>query len=467
MKHKQYKILIVIGALLFAQSCKITKNYERPQLVQHDGFRSGQDYSDTSSIAQYDWMEFFSDTILQRHIEVGFANNIDAQIAVQNLLMTESYLKQAKAGFYPTFQMDANGGKSTISLNSINGSFIENRVWFDQLNLSGSLSWEADIWGKIKSQKKAALAQYLQTQNAQQAVRSQLIASIATNYFLLLSLDKQREVILSTIENRKQSVATIKELKEAGTVTQVAVKQNEALFYTAQALLLDIDNQIKINENALSILLGKAPGAIERSSLDGIEIVTPYEIGVPVALISNRPDVLAAENNLISTFELTNVARASFYPTISITATGGLSSLTFADLFGVNSLFGNALANLTQPIFGRRRLKTQLEVTKAQQEIALLNYKQTILTAYREVSDALYTYEANDGKLVIKEQEKAALMDAIEYSEELQTYGLANYLEVLTAKNNALNTQLTLVQIEFSRLQSIVQLYRALGGGKI
>ena len=331
--------------------------------------------------------------------------------------------------------------------------------------LSGSLSWEADIWGKIRSNKRAFAASYLQTVEAHKAVKTALIASIASSYFQLLALDEQLRVTEETIETRSSSLETTRALKEAGNVTEVGVKQTEAQLYTAQALRLDILKQIRLLENSLSILLGKEPGAINRGNLIDQKITTPLKTGVPAELLSNRPDVKASEFNLLNAFELTNVARSNFYPSLTLTATGGFQSLEFDKLFDSSSLFATIIGGLTQPIFNGRQIRTQYEVAQATQEQAKLQFRSALLTATQEVSDALYSYEIATEKLEVKRNEFEAYDLATNYSEELLDNGLVNYLEVLTARQNALSSSLDLIDTRFNQLQAIVDLYEALGGG--
>lgn len=458
------KILLLSGIALAVQSCGITKVYKRPNVGTEAIFRAEVSQTDSTSIGSRKWTDLFTDDLLRDYVSEALNNNFDIQIALKNLQITEAYIKQAKASFAPSVGVEMSSSTSKLSSNSRTGSFFSGSL-FNEFQLNGYLSWEIDIWGKLRSQKKAAVAKYMQTTNFVKLVKSKIVANVANQYYTLLSLDSQREILLSTIENRRQSVETIKALKQAGTTTEVAVKQNEALLYTAQSLLIDIENQIKITENSLSILLGKSPSAIERNQLDEQQIPVELQTGVPIQLLNNRPDVVAAEYNLINAFELSNSARASMYPVLSIGASGGLNSTNFVNLFSLNSLFANLLANLTQPIFNRRALKTQKEVKKAEKEIALLEYQQTILNSYQEVSNALYTYNANAEKLVLKVQENEAYSDAIEFSEELLSQGLANYLEVLRAKENALNVQLNMITLQLNKLTSTVQLYKALGGG--
>jgi len=460
-----YRVVVLLGALSLIQSCKINKDYARTNPYELESYRQEKIETDTTSLADYEWKRFFSDSLLLAYIDEGLANNFDVLKANQNLQITQAYVKQAKASFLPNVNAATGVGENRPSISTFSGSGLPEGTRFGDGYVGASLSWEADIWGRIRSQKKAALAQYLQTENVQRLVKSQVVNAIAYNYYLLLALDEKREIVLSSIQNRTEGVSTIKALKEAGTVTEVAVKQTEALLYNAQALQIEIENAIKIIENAFSTLLGRTPQAIPRTRLSEQAFTKDLNVGVPIQLLDNRPDVMAAEYHLINAFELTNVAHASMYPALSISASAGLNSQNFDNLFSLNSLFATVLGNLTQPIFNQRRLKTNKEVAQSNQEITFLDYKQTVLRAYGEVSDALYTYNANIKSLVIKKQENDALVDAINYSEELQGQGLANYLEVLRAKDNALSAQLSIVDLEFTKLQSITNLYQALGGG--
>ena len=284
-------------------------------------------------------------------------------------------------------------------------------------------------------------------------------------YYQLLPLDEQLKVTQTNSAQQGEQFETIKALKEAGNVTEVGVKQTEAQLYRAQAVLLDLENEIRLLENAFSIMLGDAPHHIERTSLEKQDINTPLKLGVPVQLLRNRPDVLAAEYNLINAFQLTNVASSNFYPSLRLSASAGFQSLDLADLIDTNSLFASIVGSLTQPIFNRRQIRTQYEVAQAEQEMAFLEFRRALLIASREVSDALYNYETAVEKMEVISNEYEAYDLATSYSEELLNNGFANYLEVLTARENALNTRLQLVNIRFNELNAVVNLYQALGGG--
>ncbi len=458
-----YKYLLLLSAPLLLQSCFVAKNYSRPELETENLYRTDNLPKDSVSMADVSWRDLFNDDRLKQYIDTALVNNLDIRIALQNVLAAEAYVKQGKAGYYPTLSGTASITRTKNSENSQFGSFFSSAL--QQYELSGALSWEADVWGKIRSNKRAFGASYLQSVSAHQAVKTNLIAGMASTYYQLLALDKQLKVSKKTLESRKHSLETIIALKEAGQVTEVAVKGAEAQVHTTEILVIDLENNIKLLENTFSILLGEAPRNIERGNLDEQSIETELNTGVPYLLLANRPDVMQAEYGLINAFELTNVARSSMYPSFILSANGGFQSLELENWLDASSLFSTLLGGLTQPIFNGRRLRTQMEVAKAQQEQALLSYRQALLTAGREVSDALYTYDAETQKLEARSKELEAYTKAEDYSEELWNNGLANYLEVLTARQNALSSELNYVDTQYNQLNAIVELYRALGGG--
>ena len=466
IKHKYFSkgILLVVVSITL-QSCFVAKDYTRPELVETQNlYRTDNLPTDSISMADVSWKTLFTDTHLQQYIEEGLQNNMDVRIAIQQMVAAEAYAKQGKAGYLPTLSVGANVTHQELSKNSQFGSFLSNTTT-DQYDITGNLSWEADIWGKIRSNKRATQAAYLQSVAGHQAVKTQLISSIANTYYNLLALDAQLKVTKETITTRDSSVATIKALKEAGQVTQVAVNQNIAQYNSAKALQVDIEAAIFKAENTLSILLGKAPEYIERSSLDIQKIEQNIKLGVPATLLSNRPDVMAAEYGLIQSFEFTNVARSNFYPSLTLTASGGFQSLELDQLLNTNSLFATIVGGLTQPIFNQRKIKTQKEVAIAQQEQALLQFKKTLLVAGSEVSNALFSYEAETRKIEFRKNEVEALRSAESDSEELLKNGYANYLDLLTARESALNAELNIIDSKLQQLVSVVSLYEALGGG--
>jgi len=456
------KFGLVGVVLLSLQSCFVAKDYEQPEVIEEANYRTDEIDQDSLNMANVSWKEMFTDPILQDYISKGLENNIDIRVAMQQIIAAEAYVKQGKAGYLPTLGANATFTHQELSQNSQFGSLFSS---LDQYQLSADLSWEADIWGKIRSRKRAFDARYLQSIAAHQAVKTRLISDIASTYYQLLTLDEQIAITERTVETRANSLETTKALKEAGTLTEVGVQQTEAQLYTAKAILIDLKNEARLLENTLSILLGEAPMLIERSNLNDQAITTDLNIGVPVQLLRNRPDVIAAEYNLVNAFELTNVAKSNFYPSLTLSATGGLQALDKGDLFDPNSLFATVIGGLAQPILNGRAIRTEYEVSQAEQEQAILEFRRAILTASKEVSDAMYSYEAASEKIDVKEKEFQAYDLATDYSEELLNNGLANYLEVLTARQNALNSSLDLANAKYNQLKSIVDLYEALGGG--
>lgn len=465
MKTKStFKFLVLALAVLLMQSCLVVKDYERPEFQETDNlYRLDKVPMDTVNIANMPWNQLFTDTYLSEYIKEGIENNLDIRIAIQQVAAAEAYMKQGKAGYLPTLNAKATVTHQELAKNSQFGQVFNGSV--EQFEVSGSLSWEADIWGKIRSTKRASNASYLQSRAAQQAVKTQLISQIAGTYYQLLALDEQQKITVETIENRKTTLETMKVLKEAGNVNQVAVDGAAAQLYNAQALLVDIKKNIFRTENTFAILLGRPVQRLDRGELDQQSLNADLSVGLPSQLLRNRPDVLAAEYNLVNAFELTNVAKTEFYPSLTISATGGYQSLNASDLFDTGSLFANLIGGLTQPIFNKRQIKTKFEVAQAQKEQALLNFEKTLLLAGQEVSNALFEHESETEKYEYQIKEVEALRRAEDNSEELLDNGFGTYLDLLAARQNALNAELNVIENKLQQLQSVVDLYRALGGG--
>jgi multidrug efflux system outer membrane protein len=465
IKNTRLQKGLVLTVMVFTlQSCFVAKEYTRPEVTETQNlYRTDNLPSDSISMAAISWKTLFTDSYLNQYIEEGLQNNMDVRIAIQQMIAAQAYAKQGNAGFLPSVSFGANATHQELSKNSQFGSLFSGGI--DQYDITANLSWEADVWGKIRSNKRAFAANYLQNVAAHQAVKTQLISSIAITYYQLLALDAQLEITQKTIESRKNGVETIKALKDAGLTNQVAVDQNIAQYNSARALEVDIETALFKTENTLSILLGKSPHKIERGRLTNQTIDTDLKLGVPATLLSNRPDVMAAEYNLIQSFELTNVARSNFYPSLKLTASGGFQSLELDKLISVNSLFATVVGGLTQPIFNKRNLKTQKEVALAQQEQSLLQFKKALLVAGSEVSNALFTYKSETKKFEFRKNEVQALRQAEQNSDELLKNGYATYLDLLLARQNALNAELNIIDSQLQQLVSIVNLYEALGGG--
>ncbi|HTD98439.1 MAG TPA: efflux transporter outer membrane subunit [Mucilaginibacter sp.] len=467
MMNKACFKYILLSLLLagLIQSCKVAKPYQQPDLNLNDLYR-GQTTSDTTTIANMPWQNLFTDTVLKALILEGLYQNLDLKTAVQKIEEAQAALGQAKGALLPNLSANAGAARSKQSAAALNlapGTEISTLTTTYQLGLSAS--WEADIWGKLSSSKRAAYANLLQTDAAKRAIQTRLIADIANNYYNLLALDKELAITTQTLQNRIKDVETMKTLKEAAIVNGAAVVQSEANRYAAEVAIPDIKRSIRETENALDILLARQPGPLNRGKLDEQRPITELQTGLPSQLLKNRPDIQQAEYSFRSAFENTNVAHAYFYPSFTITAAGGYSNLQLKDFF-VNSIFYNIAAGLTQPIFNQDINKSRLKTAQAQQKEALYNYQQTLLTAGAEVSNALYSYQSALEKDGARSKQIIALQKAVDYTQELLRYSSAtNYTDVLTSEQSLLAAQLNGVNDRLQQLQAIVNLYRALGGG--
>ncbi|MBF4491290.1 efflux transporter outer membrane subunit [Flavobacterium sp. MR2016-29] len=466
MTHSSNKYILMVIAAALLSACSITKKYERPTTLSTDKLYRDQASADSTTIANMPWQSVFKDEKLNALIQKGLDNNLNLKNAIENIIQAQASLRQSKLAYYPTLQLDANATRtkqSEAGLNFPAGININTLTTTYKLGLS--TSWEADIWGKLSSSKRAALASYLATDAAKQAVQTQLISDIANNYFLLLAYDKQLKITQETLESRVKNVETIKALKEGAIVTGAAVVQSEANQHAAEVLIPDLKQSIRETENAINILLGQAPGPIDRGELGTQVIPENIAIGVPSQLLQNRPDVRQAEYNFRVAFESTNLARTYFYPSLTLTASGGFSNLELKDFFS-NSIFYSIIGGLTQPIFNQGLNKTRLTTAKSQQLQAYNNFQQSLLTAGQEVSNALYSYQMAVEKQDSREKQIEALTKAVDYTQQLLEYSSAtNYTDVLTSEQNLLAAQLSGINDNLQKLQAVVNLYRALGGG--
>ncbi len=459
-------ILLPFSLLLVLASCATQTKYETPtSVVDEKLFRTDLIPQDSISFGDLSWKEIFTDPILQKHISTALENNLDVRIALQNIVSAEAYLKQSKAAYLPTISIGPNYTFSTQSLNTASGKMFSERNEISQWDLTGSLNWEADIWGKMAAQERAQLASYLGTVAAHQSVKSDLVAAIASAYYQLLTFDEQKRIINETILLRQKNLETTRALKEAGSLSEVAVQQSEALVHNAESLLINMDVQIELLENTISLLKGEPSKAVQRGTLNNQNVAIQLDLGYPAGLLRNRPDVRLAEYNLINAFEVTKAAKAQFYPSLRITAGGGLQAEDIDNLFSANSLFANVVGGLLQPILQKRQIRTEYEVSLAQQEAAYLRFRKSVLNAGKEVSDAVKMYSVQDEFIALKEKELEAYSKSVEFSQELVNYGMANYLEVLNASVNQLNSELSISNAKYAKMQAGIELYRALGGG--
>ena len=445
-------------------SCNTAKQYHRPDIITDSVYYNVKP-GDSSNIALITWQNIFSDTSLKNLIGAGIENNLDLKIAIRRIDEAEAFLRQKGGELLPDLNVETTSGITRLSDNSVKGLTDNKPVANYRVGLSSS--WEIDLWGKLRSAKRSAYADLLKTEAIKRSVQTKLIADIATEYYNLLLFNSQQKIIELTIRNREEDLETVKLMKTAALLTEAAVKQSEAQVYAARILLPKLKTQINISSNAINIFLGKMPSKIESGDLDDSpQLIIDTLTGYPAQLLVNRPDVFASEQSLIASFENTNVARANFYPSLIITAGLGLESFDLGKLFLFpGSIFANSLGQLVQPIFDKRKNKSELEAAFARQQIEAYNFRNTFLTAAQEVSNALYNYKISGEIIFLYSKQTEALELALEYSQELLKSGFANYVEVLRAEDELLNSRLEYLKARTDQLQSGVELYRALGGG--
>lgn len=468
MKTK-FIITITTLLILFLNACKVSKDISTPTDTAPAAFRNAVS-TDTTSIAAIQWKNFFTDANLQSLIDSTIANNYDMQTAVKNMEAAQLIVKQSKLGYLPTANLQATASINRPSDNSLNGLSLSQflgKSYVEDYTLSAVLSWEADIWGKIKNQKARALAEYLQTTEARKAIQTNLVADVAKGYFNLLMLDAQVAIAKKNLLLNDSTLNIIQLQYNAGEVTALAVQQATAQRLVAAQLVPQLEQEIAIQENALSVLAAVPPAAIVRSNdIRNIAVAQNISTGVPSSLVSNRPDVKANELALSVANANTAIAKASLYPSLTITAAGGINAFKASNWFNIPaSLFGAATGGITQPLFQRKQLKTQYELSKIEREKMVIQFRQSVLNAVGEVSDALVKNEKLKEQETIATERAIALQQATSNANLLFKNGLATYLEVITAQGNVLQAELALAVLKKDRLNAIVDLYRSLGGG--
>jgi outer membrane protein, multidrug efflux system len=471
MKMKRffsYRYIIILILLTTGISCKVGKNYQRPSVLLPENFNQNSQVTDSNSIADIPWRNFFTDPVLLRLIDSGISRNYDLLYALRNINIAQSQVKQASWLWYP--QLTAQLGVQ-YSRNSDNGPLgIKNGALSNSSNDylgSVSMNWEIDIWGKISRQQEASMANYLQTYEAAKAVQTRLVSDIAQGYFSLLMLDQQLLETRKTLALTTDFVKLTRLLFDAGEVTHLAIQQAESQMLSTAQLVPMIEQAIQIQENSLQLLTGNLPGGIHRDvSLTDIHFSDSLSTGVPIAILNRRPDVRADEMSLVKANAQVGISQANMYPALTLTAGTGFESLKASNWFNVpGSLFGLAGGTLVQPILQGRQLKTQFEIAKQQREQAVILFRQSVLTAAIEVSNALIQVSKLREQEIIARQRTDTLSAAVGNAQLLFKNDLADYLEVITAQQTALDAELSLAFIQRAELNARVELYRSLGGG--
>lgn len=456
------KLIYLLCATALLSSCHIYKSYDRPDDIQTAGlFRdtvAGGDTlaSDTASFGNMPWREVFTDPYLQTLIEQGLTHNTDLLTAALTVQEAQAALLSSRLAYAPSLGLSPQGTISSFDKHAATKTY----------SLPVTASWEIDLFGKLLNSKRNAQVALIQTKAYRQAVQTQIISAIANTYYTLLMLDRQLEISEQTADVLKRNVETMQAMKDAAMTNGAAVAQSEAAYAQVQASLPAIRQSIRETENAMSMLLAQAPQAIERSVLEEQQLPEEFSVGVPLQLLSNRPDVRAAEMALAGTYYNTNSARAAFYPQITISGSAGWTNSAGSAIINPGKLLASVLGSLTQPLFYRGTNIARLKIAKAQQEEAKLAFQQTVLNAGAEVSNALYQYQAATEKTLSRNLQVESSERAVEYTRELFTLGTSTYLEVLSAEQSLLSARLSQVNDTFDRMQAVVSLYQALGGGR-
>ena len=477
MKNYQISKRLILLALIVSvglASCKTHKDMVRPEMDAAALYRSS-DFNlggapaagDTTTIADIPWKEYFGDAQLQALIAEGLEKNYNLQVAYGRIKQAEAAFGMARGANLPTVAILAQGSGTRIS-NGNDGTKVlgYNTSTSPVMQLGFTASWEMNLWGKLGSQTRAKYASFLASYEYRNLIQTNVIASIAKSYYTLMALDEQLRITKETVELFKQSAQTMQLLKDAGQTNGAAVEQSNALLYNTQLSIPALESSIRQQENAICVLLGRAPGPIARASIASQSGAPRLETGVPVQMMARRPDVKQAELAFCSAYELTKAAQASLYPTFTLsTASIGYASGHLSDFFNPANIAATIAAGISQPLLYKKQLKGNVVIAKAQQEEALLNFKSTVLIAGQEVSDILFGYQTALNKDELRNKQIQALTKAVDFTQELLKAGEATYTEVLTAQQSLLSAQLSQVNDRLEQLNYSVSLYKALGGG--
>ena len=454
------QILYMVCATALLSSCHIYKSYDRPEDITTSGLyrdpiaENDTLVSDTTNFGNLPWREVFTDPQLQSLIEAGLKQNTDLLTAAQNVKAAEASLLSARLAYAPSLGLspqsfDKNAATKTYSL-------------------PVTASWQVDLFGQLLNSKRNAQVTLKQTKAYRQAVQTQVISNIANMYYTLMMLDRQLEITKSTAEILKKNAETMEAMKDAAmyNINSTGVEQSKAAYAQVLASIPDIEQSIRETENALSTFLGEAPHAIKRGTLEAQVLPTELSAGVPIQLLSNRPDVKAAEMALASCYYNTNSARAAFYPQITLSGSAEWTNSAGSAIINPGKLLASAVGSLTQPLFYRGQNIARLKAAKAQEESAKLSFQQALLNAGSEVSNALSLYQKTSEKVESRRLQVESAKKASEDTKELFNLGTSTYLEVLSAQQSYLSAQISQVSDCFDQMQAVVSLYQALGGGR-
>jgi multidrug efflux system outer membrane protein len=455
---------LTFGLLL--AGCTVGPNYHRSAIDAPAAYRAGSagpsSSASSQSLGDERWWEVFSDPVLQELIRTALQQNYDLRVAAARVLQAQAQLGITRANQFPTVSAGAQGfGEYNPK---ISDSFPAYGANAGEVNLS--VIWNLDFWGKYRRETEAARASLLASQWGRRAILSSVVSGVASDYFTLRELDLALDVSKGTLAARRNSLQLTNVLARNGSASALDVRQSEQLVYAAAETIPDLERQIAQQENALSILLGRNPSAIPRGR-PLIEQPNPpaVPVGLPSELLERRPDIRQAEENLVAANAKIGVAKAAYFPSISLTGTAGFESSALNDLFSRSQRIWNYTGSLTQPVFAAGAIRSGVRLAEAQEQEMLLTYQQTIMNAFQQASDSLVAYQKYRE---FREQQTlltAAAEDTDRLSKVLYQHGGASYLQVLTSENNELSAELNLAQAQLNERLALVQLYNALGGG--
>ena len=441
---------LLIGLMAIVSSCGVYSKYEREQMHFVDSLYRRMDTSDMDSIstAAVSWDQIFTDAILQEWIKLGLEYNTDLKVAEMKLVESQANLMAARRALLPNLSFAASGGVYPGSFNA-------------QLNSS----WNADIFGSLRNSRRKAEAALQQTQAYKDHVKTQLVATIANSYYMLLMLDEQLNISRRTLKTWDENIRAMEALKRAGKTNEAAVLQAKANKLSVEANVLNLEKEVLSVENSLCALLGTVPMSITRGKLEDQILPDALDAGVPAELLSRRPDVRQAEMALAQCFYDVNIARAAFYPNLTLSGALGWTTGNGSIVLDPGSLITNLIASIGQPIFNRGALKAQKEAAEARYKQAVYTFRQSLLDAGVEVNNAITLWQTSKKRVELDKKQIVNLQAAVWNTQLLMKHGNANYLEVLTAQKNLLQAELSEVSDRFGEFQSVINLYHALGGG--
>lgn len=455
MKYKS--IIIFLPAMMLFSGCGIYTNYHRSESLPVDSIYRDvpKVIQDTSSLADLSWRELFTDPLLVKWIEVGLEKNSDIQTARLLTKEAQASLLSSRMAFLPSVSLSAQG-----SLDSFDGAKPSKTY-----SLGGTAEWEIDAFGGLRNAKKGRRAALESSRAYEQAVQTELVATIAETYYSLLALDRKLSITRETAQKWGENVRVMNALKRAGEKDDAAVAQAEANRLDAEASVLSLEKQVHELENTFSTLIGIIPSEIERGQLLELSFPEKLSVGVPVQLLSRRPDVRKAEWQLAEAFYATNETRSAFYPQLTLSGSAGWTNSSGVSIVNPGKWLLSAVGSLVQPLFNRGRNITNLKIAKAQQEEAMIAFRQKLLDAGAEVNNALTQWQTTQESLELDNRKVKALKTAVRSTQLMMEHGNTNYLEVLTAQQTLLQAQLTEISDKYDEIEGVISLYHALGGG--